>query len=393
MRTVISILLAVVFNLPTFADEIAELLGSVEKNNPELKALRENIKVSCYDLKSENSLDATSIEYSPFFQKGNSKVASSELIVSQEFDFPSLYYERGKAGKLQISALEKQYELSRRDIFQQTVDLYLGYVHNLKIKDYLEKRILVSNKIKELYLKKLEAGDATAIEINRIKLQLMELENSLILNETEREGILFALKELNGYTDLRNIPSEYPDWTIPEVFSKDQLSLDTEVKYADSKVTALKSEEKVAKQGWLPKLTIGYRRNTDFDEAVNGFIVGAAFPLFSNSNKVKAAKSRKAVAEIEADNARKKVENDLTKAYVELGMIAKALKTYDKSVVEECYSLLDKSLDSGIITLTDYYSQQTEFNGQMESFIDLQYEYYRKLCVLYRNTLTTDSDD
>lgn len=372
---------------------IPAILKSVDANNFELKALREQLRASGFELKGENTPDATSVEYSPFFQKGASGIASSELIVSQEIDFPSLYYSRGKAGKKQMSALEMQYELTRRDIFQQTVESFLDYVRVSQRQAYLEKRLSTSKRISELYAKKMQAGDATAIELNRIKLQQMELESNLIANETAMEQVVSALRGLNGYQDLTGLQPVYPDWAIPAEDISNMTVNDTEVKAADSTVAATLEEEKVAKQGWLPKLTLGYRRNTEFDESVNGFIVGAAFPLFSSSSKVKASRARKAAAEIEADNARKKVENEMTSALKELELIRRSLNTYDMSLIDEGYRLLDKSLDAGVITLTDFYTQQSEINEKQEAYIDLQYEYYRRLCVLYRNTLTTVTHD
>ena len=70
------------------AGDIDPVLQEIERNNLELKALRSENRASVLDMKGENSLEAPSVEYSPFFRNGVSGVASSELVVSQEFDFP-----------------------------------------------------------------------------------------------------------------------------------------------------------------------------------------------------------------------------------------------------------------------------------------------------------------
>lgn len=389
MKKIITAIYIVLTSLTASADPIADMLRSVNGNNLELKTLRERLQASGSELKSENTLDATSVEYSPFFQKGASGVAVSELIVSQEFDFPTLYHSRNKAGKLQMNVLYNQYELTKRDIFQKTVETYLNYVRVERLHEYLKGRVETERRLFGLYEKKLEAGDATSLEINRIKIRLMELESDLIANEKEKAQTLAELKALNGYVDLPGLQAVYPDWAFPGQTVKEMAADDAEIKVADSMVAASLGEEKVSRQGWLPKLTLGYRRNTEFDESFNGFVVGASFPLFSQSGKLKAAKARKSAAEVEADNARKKVENEMQLAVRQLQLTENSMRAFDEKLLQEGQRLLDRSLDAGAITLTDYYTQQSEINEKLESFINLQYEYYSKLCVLYRNNLLT----
>lgn len=48
----------------------------------------------------------------------------------------------------------------------------------------------------------------------------------------------------------------------------------------------------VNKSQWLPKLELGYRRNTETGTPFNGVVVGFSFPLFENRNKVKIAKAQ-----------------------------------------------------------------------------------------------------
>ena len=69
------------------AQTIEEILHSIDQNNKELQALRQQAEAGKMDIQARNNLGETSIEYSPFFAKGVSGTASSELIVSQGFDY------------------------------------------------------------------------------------------------------------------------------------------------------------------------------------------------------------------------------------------------------------------------------------------------------------------
>ncbi|MDE7085998.1 MAG: hypothetical protein K2O48_04850 [Prevotella sp.] len=77
--------------------DIETIIASVEANNTLLKAVRSGNAATVAEVKSENTIGETSVEYSPFFRKGVGGTASSELIVSQEFDFPTVYGARSKS--------------------------------------------------------------------------------------------------------------------------------------------------------------------------------------------------------------------------------------------------------------------------------------------------------
>ncbi|MDE5881031.1 MAG: TolC family protein [Muribaculaceae bacterium] len=384
-KIIISLLLLLAPTLVR-ADELSGLLKSVEKRNLELKGEREQMKAAGYELKEQNTLDNTSIEYSPFFRKGAAGVASSELIVSQELDFPTLFAARGKAGKKQMEALEQKYRLDCRDILIQATESYIELVKLTRVKKALEGQLADAEKLDALFTKKYNAGDATSIELNRIKIQIMDLKRGLLANESEIAGVRTTINNLNGYEDYPCGATEYPQWAFSDADLM-PLDNDAEVKAAASEVESLRGEEKVAKQSWVPKLTLGYRRNTELDEASNGFVVGASFPLFSTSSKVKAAKARKAAAEVEMENTRLKVASEIAATRNDLAIVSKSLGVYDVKLIDETERLLNKSVELGNLTITDYYVELATLNERRMTYIELEYEYYRGLCVLYKNTL------
>ncbi len=384
-KIIISLLLLLAPTLVR-ADELSGLLKSVDERNLELTGEREQMKAAGYELKEQNTLDNTSVEYSPFFRKGAAGVASSELIVSQELDFPTLFAARGKAGKKQMEALEQKYRLDCRDILIQATESYIELVRLTRVKKALEGQLADAEKLDELFTKKYNAGDATSIELNRIKIQIMDLKRELLANESEIVGVRTTINNLNGYEDYPCGATEYPQWTFSDADLM-PLDNDAEVKAAASEVESLRGEENVAKQSWVPKLTLGYRRNTELDEASNGFVVGASFPLFSTSSKVKAAKARKAAAEVEMENTRLKVASEIAATRNDLAIISKSLGLYDVKLIDETERLLNKSVELGNLTITDYYVELATLNERRMTYIELEYEYYRGLCVLYKNTL------
>lgn len=368
------------------AATIDEYLATVAAGNPDLKVLRQEMIAAGYDLEQLNTPDATSIEYSPFFRRGYDGVASSELIVSQELDFPTLYAGRAKSAKLQKEGMESEYSLRLRDFLYEGAENYLQLVRLTKERKILTKQLESLHEIAQLTEKKMNSGDVTSLDFNRLKIQIMELESSLVNNETERVAIYNAMKMLNGFQDFTE-DVNYPDWQLPQETVGQLAASDVTVKKSEADLKTMQQEERVARQEWLPKLTLGYRRNTEADEGFNGMIVGASFPLFSVGKKVKAAKARKAAAVMEAENARVKAENEFDNAIKEVSLIQRSMATYNLGLLDETAALLLKSVELGNITYTDYILEIIQLNEKRSAYFDLEYDYYRKLAIIYRNSL------
>ncbi|MEE0690498.1 MAG: TolC family protein, partial [Bacteroidaceae bacterium] len=83
------------------AQGIDEILQQIARNNPQLHAQDKARNAEKIELKTSNNLDRTVVSYSPFFANGVQGIASSELVVSQDFDFPTLYAGRNKMIKKQ----------------------------------------------------------------------------------------------------------------------------------------------------------------------------------------------------------------------------------------------------------------------------------------------------
>lgn len=373
------------------AQDISTVLGEIEKNNVELQALRADNKASGLSLDSENTLEAPSVEYSPFFRKGAGGVASSELVVSQEFDFPTMYSARKKANKMQKEVMESEYGVRRRDLLLAAKEKCLDLIFLNKARDILQKRKGDSDALLSLYDKKMSNGDATALEINKIKMERIGLETELLQNEGMRRAIEEELTALNGNKPMSAASiSEYPAMvavTDAESLKASLMRKDPGVISAIAAVNASREEMNVARQGWIPKLSVGYRRNTEGDEASNGFLVGASFPIFSNGKKVKSAAARRAAAELYREDAYIKAESELNSALLELDNMKKSIAVFDVALMEKSLELLKKSVDAGNLSLIDYYTETDKIYTQLSDYLQMENQYQKVTARLYSNEL------
>lgn len=129
-----------VFTAGMQAQSIDEVLRQIEQNNKELQSQQHATRAAQLEVQTQNNLEDPSVEYSPFYTKGITGMSSSELVVTQGFDFPTLYAARSRSGKLQREALHRQYEATRRDILLNAKNLCLDLVMLNKQQGLLEER-------------------------------------------------------------------------------------------------------------------------------------------------------------------------------------------------------------------------------------------------------------
>ncbi len=372
------------------AGDIDPVLQEIERNNLELKALRSENRASVLDMKGENSLEAPSVEYSPFFRNGVSGVASSELVVSQEFDFPTLYAARNKSVKLQQEALDYEYQAARRNVLLTAKQKCFDLVMLDHMRGVLDERMANADELLVMYEKKFAEGGATSIELNRIKMERMDLQAELLQNETLRKKTVQELSLLNGEQLLSVGSLYYPEIKAVEsieALRKEIVDNDAGVHAAEASVALSQQEIRVNKQGWIPKLSVGYRRNTDMSEASNGFLVGASFPVFSNRNKVKASRAKHAAAQLNLDNTRLQVESEAEQQLQELQRLHKAIGIYDLDLLRQSLLLLKKAVMAGSMSLVDYYTEADRIYQKWQTYLTLENQYHNLWATLNRNSL------
>ena len=97
-------------------------------------------------------------------------LAHDKLVVSQEIDFPTKYAARSKQAKMQQSVGEQLLAKQRRDILLQAQLLCIDIICANQTLAMLRERLANSETLLSMYNKRMEAGDANALELNKVKL-------------------------------------------------------------------------------------------------------------------------------------------------------------------------------------------------------------------------------
>lgn len=371
------------------AQDINAVLKSVEQNNMELKALLKGNEAADIENKSQNTLEDLSIEYSPFFQSETSGIASSELVITQGFDFPTLYGARKKAGQLQRNVLDMQYQTARRDILVNAKKLCLDIINYNKQKQLLQERRKNADELLAMFELKFKNGDATSLELNKIKLDRMNLETELVQADTKHANAMQQLQALNGGQPIEVNMTEYPQAPADNEVTMYEKAVATDwtVRTAQASVLAAEQDVKVNKQSWIPKFEIGYRRNTEGDNASNGFLIGGSIPLFSSKNKVKIAKARQTEAVMQHANARINAENSARTMITQMKQLKASADAYDVPLMRQTLKLLRTAVENGEISVTEYYVEADNIYKNMITYMDIERQYQDALTEIYKNEL------
>ncbi len=390
MKTTIIFAAALAFGMNAGAQSINDILKSVEQNNKELQAMNERGKAQALDIDAQNNLSDPSIEYSPFFAKGVSGVASSELVVKQGFDFPTLYAARSKSGKLQKDVVNLDYLASRCNILLSAKQLCLDLILLNQEHELLEKRRKNAEELLAIYETRMKNGDATILELNKVKMDRMNVQTEVTQNEAAHQTALQSLLALNGNMPLEFDQKDYPasqDVVDYEALYDKAVASELTLRSARADVLASEQNVKVNKQNWLPKFEVGYRRNTDGSDASNGFMVGASFPLFSGRNKLKSAKAKLQESTLQLDNVKVQTENNVRSKVNEMKQLRKAADTYDTALLNSTLDLLRKTVEGGELSIIEYYVEADAIYKNLQTQMQLENQYQKTYAELTKGEL------
>ena len=342
------------------------------------------------EVQTRNNLEDPSIEYSPFFAKGVSGVASSEMVLRQGFDFPTLYYSRNRSGKLQQKALDMQQLAARREILLQAKNLCLDLIRLNKEQALLTERKKNADELLTFFEKRLNEGDATLIEVNKIKMERMSIQTEMSQNIAAHRTALQSLLAMNG-----NLPLSFSENSYPEVASinsydalYDEVMLsDASLKAADATARTTTQEVGISKQNWLPKLEVAYRRNTSLNEASNGFLVGGSIPLFSNRKKIKIAKAQALSAQLQLENTRLQLTAQVQSQFNEMQQLKEALSVYDVQLMENTLKMLKEAVLAGQLSIIEYYVEAEGIYRNMQAYLEVENQYQKVMATIYKNRL------
>lgn len=371
---------------------IDEVLRSVETNNKELQANRQMITAQKLDAKLDNNLADPSVSYTHQYGNKEGMGIQGELVASQSFDFPSVYVQKNKLSKAKGITFDHQGAEVRQQILLQAKEVCLDLVLLNQQKGLLDQRLQNAEQLSSLYEMRLNNGDANILETNKINLELLNSRNEARMNEAARVAKLHELATLNGgvainFTDTAYVPVEMPLSFVD--LKQEAVSGNRQLLSLESEKAAALRQLSVSKSKGLPGFELGYRLNTAAGgERFNGFLVGISIPLFSNRNNVKQAKAQTLYTDLQLESTTSVVENELLQLYNQSVALKTSIDEYNRVLKSQNnMALLNKAIQSGQISMIEYFVDITTLYQSMQNQMLLQNEYQKVMAQIYKYRL------
>ncbi|MDR0962904.1 MAG: TolC family protein [Mediterranea sp.] len=381
---------------------IDEVLQRVEAGNPELKALAFRTEAQKQANKADNNLPDPTASYSHMWGEKDAHETIGELTVSQQFDFPTLYAARSSANRLKAVALDGEATLRRQEILLQAKELCLDLLMLQQQHALLTERLVQAEELGKVYRKRLETGDANILESNKVNLELLNARTEMQANRTALNKACLTLAALMGNDDTENrgvTPNETPaivinDEPLPPLPS-DAVTLLDELLSSNPALLSLtaasdaaRKQVAVDRQGWLPKLELGYRRNTETKLGFSGLVAGISFPLFSNRHKVQTSRAQLAGVTYEKQNAEAQARSELVGLYAEAQSLSASIREYQAALGDSHnLELLRQALDGGEINITEYFVEVSVVYQSQQNLLELENRYGKVMAQLYKSRL------
>ncbi len=351
-----------------------QFLETIEEHNPSLKVAREVLNASLLESRTGLAPGDPSVELGYMAGMPEEIGNKVNVRVAQEFEFPSVYVHRLKAGRLKAEGAELLYELARQEVLVRAVKLRSGRVYLNSLERMLGDRLDQAEELLSHYEQMTEAGEIGRLSLSQVNMLAVSLRTELEQVESDLRENREALREISGGVVSELDDEQFPEWELP---AREELLVaygkGPEMQYFEQELLLREWQSKVAVGEALPKFAAGYYSEILMGEAFRGVFVGFSVPLWENANRVKHARAEVAVAEAEAYRNRCEQQMELEQQMIrrerrerQVEELSGALSRVDDE------ALLTASLQAGEISLSEYlYGTEMYFRNKQKM---LEYE-------------------
>lgn len=356
-------LLAIAFVSMTFvswAQNSAEVvLASVEKNNPELQALRKRTESEKYGFKAERMVEAPEVGFDYLWGSPADIGTRKDISVTQSIDIATISGTKGKIAKSESELSDMQFNVRRQEILLQAKLLYINIIYCNAVGAELERRLERSEKVESVYRDMQVRGETDMIEVNKAHLAYLAQRNALARNKMEAEGFRLELQRLNGgepleindlsYVRRDMLPADFDTWY------KEAADRSPEIRAARQNVKVNEAVARGIKMSSCPTITAGYMAELVKGSNFRGLTLGLSIPLWSARSKTRQANLSCEASRLEV----KDVEASEYSALRSLYEKASGLKDLSDelalslAVSDEAMSMTEKKFNEGEISLMD----------------------------------------
>lgn len=373
------LLLALLPIVSNSQNSFSDILNNIESNNTTLKAYREQRDASKIENRTGINMANPEVEFAYLWGSSKAPNHRTNLEVTQSFDFPTAYRYKSQLADGKDKQLDLIYEKQRQEVLQQARILCVELVYQMKVNKQLKERLESAKNLSDAYQKSFDQGDIDILERNKTKLNYLNEEKSLQMNDVEVSTLKDELQRLNGGIALSFAPDNYAPFSLPtdyEEWFERIKGNNPELLSAQQEIAVSHKKEQLTKAMNLPKFKAGYTSERVPGETLQGFTVGVSVPLWEGRNTVKYQKAQTIALQIQHEDTRLQFENRLKNQYEKAKKLSSLLNEYQETLkVTNNRELLKKALDKGQLSLINYLLELSVYNETIDKFLETERDY------------------
>lgn len=388
MKKSILILIAIALSVVSIkAQEIEQLLVEIENNNTQLKALRKSADAELLQNKTGVFLDNPQAEFHYLWGSPTALGQRADIIITQSFDFPSVYGHQNKISDIKNSQVELNYTKSKKQLLLKARQLLIQLTYLNASHTRISTRLDHAKKIASSYQLGLKAGSSTILDVNKAELNLLNIRKALDNLEIERANILSQLQFLNGGNTLSYVSEEFVKIELPKNFEDWYAEAEAQnpmLNWLKEEIAVSEQNIKLKKAQSLPKLNAGYMSEGLRGNVFQGVVVGLSIPLWENKNTVKYAKAQNEAMMSYEQSSKLQFYNELQSLFQKAKSLETSVSDYKNSLAQYQHAeMLEKALKQGQITLIEYLLELSVFYQSHETLLEMQRDLNLAVAELY----------
>lgn len=369
-----------------FAGNVSHLMQKIMESNVTLKKYRAQTDAVIAGNNTGLTLADPEVEFNYLWGSPQDVGQRKDISVTQRFDYATVFGVKRREARSKNELAEVEYEQARMLLQQETVMLLADIASaNETIKEH-KSRLATAEKIAEMLKKKMNAGEANKIELNKALLDLAEHKADLAQTEMEREELMGNVLLLQAMSEemkmqLCSLSMEDLKEYISALGNTTFWQLEQEKAQKEENVAA--AELQSARSAGLPELTAGYMSELTREEKFRGITLGLSIPLWSNRGNIAKAKQQKIALQAEREETIANLTAQRNAIVARLRNLSQLIDTMEASLkASSSEVLLQKALAEGEISIVDYISDRESYYDLKSRIIDARTEHVKKLAEL-----------
>lgn len=339
----------------------ADVLKAVAENNKTLKAAAMLRDAQKQEVRVGTLLPNPEVEAAYYWGSPAEVGKRWDLSVSQSIDMPSVLVRKARIRNLQDTAADISYDAKLAQQLYAAQQICADMIYYRTVARLWEGRTAMAFRLVDMYTSRLEAGDCSILEYNRVQMYNAEVQRAAA------EALLNAAHEQNQLNIITGSPhyafsqEAYDEVDLPGNFGPwyEQFEMQNpEFRMLKSQLDISQQQAQLSRAEWLPQVSVGYASENVVGETFRGVTVGLTLPIWSQPRAAKAAKLNAQAVSQELQAQRLSLYGQQESMFHHLYALQQSINNL-KGAYERYGSLtlLYKALEAGEIELEQYLQQ------------------------------------